>query len=227
MRSTALRFVLSFLVAGAVLTLANAGPPGLTTFAENFEDGNNTGGWTFGNAAFEVIEPDGGNPGGFLRNFFLDTFAAQPRTTLGVASPFTGDYRARGVRFVGIDLALFSVDFSAEGRPLSVILYSDGDTPDDSADDCRVFRIGGHPTPMPNGNWAKYRFRVPSDGDTLPPGWSVQGCVGRTDDEAWNQVITDVDQLRFFTGDPDRFYIFQAFDIGMDNPTIVSGTPDP
>ena len=220
------RFVLIAAVFCLALPAFAAEPPGMTTFTENFEGGNNTGGWTFGNA-FDLIEPVGGSPGAFLHNSFLDSFAAQPRTTLGVASPFTGDYRAQGVSFVGIELALFAVDFSAQGRPLSVILYSDSGTPGDTTDDCRVHRVGGHPTPMPNGNWANYRFRVPSQSAALPQGWTVSRCPGRTDDQAWNQVITDVDQLRFFTGDPDLFFIFQIWDIGMDNPTIGFGTPDP
>jgi len=198
-----------------------------TTFTENFEGGSNIGGWTFGNTAFETIEPVGGNPGAFLRNDFLDTFAAQPRTTLGVVSPFVGDYRAAGVRFVGIDLAVFSPGTTTAGRPLSVILFEDGGTPADSSDDCRAYRVGGHPTPMPNGNWARYRFRVPSSDATLPPGWQLQGCAGLTDDEAWNRVVTGVDQLRFFTGDPALFFIFQVWDIGADNPTVITGNVDP
>ena len=109
----------------ASVGLAAAAPPGSHTFSENFEGGNNTGGWTFGNAFFERIEPAGGNPGAFLRNDFLDTFAPSARTTLGVDSPFVGDYRARGVSLVEADLVLFAVDFSADGRPLTVILESD------------------------------------------------------------------------------------------------------
>lgn len=224
MRTTLRRIASVILALLAAVAVSQAAQ---TTFTENFEGGSNVGGWTFGAPAFEVIEPAGGNPGAFLHNVFLDTFAAQPRTSLGVASPFVGDYRAMGVRFVGIDLAIFSPNTTTAGRPLSVILYDDGGTPADLTDDCRVYRIGGHPAPMPNGNWARYRFRVPSGNVTLPPGWQLQGCAGLTDDQAWNRVITGVDQLRFFTGDPALFFIFQAWDIGADNPTVISGDVDP
>ena len=50
----------------------------------------------------------------------------------------------------------------------------------------------------------------------------MQGCPGLTGDEAWNRVITGVDQLRFFTGDPERPYLFQVWDIGLDNPSITN-----
>ena len=54
----------------------------------------------------------------------------------------------------------------------------------------------------------------------------MQGCPGLTEDEAWNRVITGVDQLRFFTGDPESFYLSQIWDIGLDNPTIVYEPPE-
>ncbi len=206
---------------------ALAAPPGLTTFSETFDGGSNVGGWTFGNLANETIEPAGGNPGPFLRNDFLDTFAPSARTTPGVASPFVGNYRERGVSVVEADLALFRVDFSAEGRPVTVILYSDAGTPDDPSDDCQVYRVGGKPGPRPDGRWNRYRFRVPSRSSTLPPGWQVRECGNRTGEEGWNLVIEDVDQLRFFVGDPELFYIFQVWDIGLDNPSIAWGSADP
>jgi hypothetical protein len=197
------------------------------TFTVDFEDGVNHGGWSFGGSFYETIEQEGGNPGRYLHNTFLDTFAAQPRTLLGFQRTiFHGDYRARNVTFVGIDLAVFGADFTTQGRPLSVILVEDGGTPGDLIDDCRVYRVGGHPTPLANGVWQPYRFRIPSDSTTLPQGWAVQGCAGMSDDEAWNRVITGVDQLSFFTGDPALFFVFQVWDIGLDNPTIVY-EPDP
>ena len=93
---------------------------------ETFSAGN-TGRWSFfGNPdnPVEVIEPSGGNPGAFLHSTCsglacLDTFAPELRTELGVASIFTGDYRAKGVASLGVDLAIFRVDFSSSGRPLS------------------------------------------------------------------------------------------------------------
>ena len=42
----------------------------------------------------------------------------------------------------------------------------------------------------------------------------------------WNSLITDVDQLRFFWGDPELFYIFQMWDIGMDN-VAINAVPEP
>ena len=56
-------------------------------------------------------------------------------------------------------------------------------------------------------------------------GWTVQGCPGLTEDEAWSRVITGVDQLRLYTGDPEGIFIFQVWDIGLDNPRITWEPP--
>jgi len=40
-------------------------------------------------------------------------------------------------------------------------------------------------------------------------------------EEAWNQVITGVDEIRFFTGDPTLFFIFQVWDIGLSSEQTV------
>ena len=96
-------------------------PASADTFIESFDGGSNEGSWTFGSPN-GAIEPFGGNPSWFFHDSFLDTFAPRPRTAFGAASEFTGNYREMRVTSVGIDLILFDVDFSAGGRPLTVML---------------------------------------------------------------------------------------------------------
>jgi hypothetical protein len=197
-------------------------------FVEDFEDGANTGGWSFfGNPAnpIEVIEPDGGNPGRFLHSTCaglgcLDTFAPQLRTQVGVDSVFTGDYRADGVTRLGVDLAIYGPEFvTTGGRPLTLMLHSDPGTPFDSFDDVIIYRVGNKNIPRPDGRWKSYRFRVPSARTTLPGGWAVFQGTG-DDDADWNTVITDVSQVTYFFGDPELFFIFQQWELGVDNLSI-------
>jgi hypothetical protein len=54
----------------------------------------------------------------------------------------------------------------------------------------------------------------------MPPGWNVLNCTG-TADAAWNTVITDVDRVIWFYGDPTFFYIFDIWDVGMDNARVA------
>ena len=218
------------MILASLLLLLSPQTPALAskmTFVEGFETGTNTGRWSFfGNPdnPVEVIEPTGGNPGAFWHSTCtglacLDTFAPELRTELGVDSIFTGDYRAKGVDSIGVDLALFDVDFSSAGRPLTLILRHDPGTPGDSSDDTVVYRLGTRNVPPPDGQWRTYRFHVPGQAVTLPPNWLVLQGSGN-DDVDWNLVIGGVSQVGFFFGDPTFFFIFQQWEPGADNMRI-------
>lgn len=214
------------ILASLLLLLAPQTPalgPGITR-VEGFETGTNTGRWSFfGNPdnGIEVVEPSGGNPGAFLHSTCgglgcLDTFAPELRTELGVDSLFTGNYRAKRVDALGVDLAIFHVDFSSAGRPLTLLLRHDPGTPGDTSDDTVVYRIGARNVPAPDGEWRTFRFRVPAQSTTLPGNWAVLQGSGN-DDADWNLVIGDVSQAAFFFGDPTFFFIFQQWELGVDN----------
>lgn len=192
-------------------------------FVESFTGASNVGLWTYG---FGVSTPSsGGNPDWYLRTEGLDTFAPQLRTRLD--SIFTGDYRARNVTALGVDLVTFAVDFSAGGRPLSLLLIEDNGTPGDSSDDWAAYTIGGSNIPLPGEGWKSFSFAVPSQSATLPAGWNViQFGPNSPANPDWNQVITDVDEVRFFYGDPELFFIFQQWTLGADNVRIEE-TPPP
>lgn len=203
----------------AVLVLASR-PAGSDTFTETFTGGSNTGGWLYGGPG-ETIEATGGNPGAYLHSPALDTFAPQPRTS-GPDSVFTRDFRARNVTAIGIDLITIAVDFSAAGRPLSLMLLSDAGTPGDPNDDWAAYFIGPVNVPVPGDGWASFSFAVPSQATSLPPGWQTLALGPNSPPVPdWNDVITDVDQVRFFYGDPTGFFIFQMWDVGLDNVTVV------
>lgn len=178
------------LVLAAPIGAAAAPPPGkgpdrqTVTFTETFSQGTNEGSWRFG--IYDEMRDDGGNPGAFVRNPYLDTFAPQPRTAMGIASEFTGDYRATQVVSVGIDLQTFQVGYSADQRPLSILLTSDPGTPADASDDCTVFFVGRVFAPTPNGrDWRSYDFDIPYDSATLPRDWKVrEGCTEAGPDAA-------------------------------------------
>ncbi len=195
-----------------------------TTFVETFDAGGNEGGWTFGNS-YESITQEGTRQGFFLRNVYLDTFAPSPSTSVGV-SAFTGDYRDRGVTLVGVDFRIFRVDITSRGRQMSLILMNDSGTPGDTSDDCGMYTIGPKMLPHPGKLWKSFDFVVPSPLAGMPQQWSPFGnCGVSTEDEVWNRVITDVDRVSFFGGDPSLFYIFQVWDAAIDNPRITSEKP--
>lgn len=188
-------------------------------FITTFSSGN-PGGWTFGSPNGS-IQATGGNPGAFFHDDFLDTFAPQPHTTT-TTSLYTGNYRQRDVASVGIDLILYNVDFSADGRPLTVMLTSDNGTPANPNDDWVAYHIGPDNVPLPGEGWKSYDFAIPSQSTTLPAGWSTLGLgPDAPASPNWNTLITNVVELGYFYGDPEFFFIFQGWDLGLDNPRIT------
>ena len=198
------------------------------TFVETFDRNSNEGNWSFfGNPdnRIEMIEKKDGNPGAFLhaRCQFpfgcLDTFAPQLRTQLFTSSIFTGDYRAAGVTHIGVDLAVYGPEHvTTEGRPLSLILRNDNDTPDDLSDDIRIYYIGNKMIPQSNGQFKSYCFEIPSYSTVMPKGWNVfYGSGSGDDDTDWNKVMSNVTQFTFFYGNPEMFFIYQQWELGVDN----------
>lgn len=192
------------------------------TTTVTFDGGVNTGSWTYG---FGMSTPStGGNPGWYLRSQGLDTFAPQLRTQGD--SVFTGNYRDRGVSAIGVDLNTFAVDFSAAGRPLALMLIEDNGTPGNPDDDWAAYTLHPDNIPVPGEGWRSFSFDVPSDSTTLPAGWNVISLGFEAPTPDWNTVITDVDQVVFFYGDPKFFFIFQMWTLGADNIAITE-TPPP
>ncbi len=189
-----------------------------SSFTVTFND-ENDGEWTFGNS-YDNILHRGGNPDDYLNNDYLDTIGPHARTGWGADTTFLGDYREMGVVGLSADLLLNHVDFSALQRPVTLILHYTNGTPDDYTDDLRVYNKGR----MFNTQvWTNYSYEVPSYSDELPNGWEVWWGSELDEDEVWNTVIQNVDRVGFFIADPEYFYIFQMWDIGLDNPTIFFG----
>lgn len=202
-----------------------AAAPGEPIFVETFDKHSNVGGWSFfGNPhnRIEFIEAKGGNPGAFLHATCgkfgcLDSAAPLLRTEIGNESIFTGDYRSRKVAKIGVDIAIFGAA-NTGGRPLSVMLSNDSGTPYDYTDDIWVFWKGYKLIPMPNGVFKEFDFVIPSQSTTLPDGWKVVYSYSTGDvDLDWNIVMNDVSQVYFHFGDPEMFFMFQMWDIGVDN----------
>lgn len=198
---------------------------GQETFVEGFEGFSNEGGWTLGLAPGETIETSGGNPGYWLHSPGLDAAIVRTATTPGVESRFTGDYRAMGVTALGLDAITLQVDFSADERPMSVMLFDDNGTAADPTDDSWVYRVGPKNIPLPGDGWETYSFEIPSGSKGLPGGW-VAGqdfnAPPMDADAIWESVITDVDHVVFNWHDPDFFAIFQMWNVGVDNLSITA-----
>lgn len=168
-------------------------------------DGTNLGGWTYGPP--EQLEPVNGNPGGWLHQVNVDTFAPQLRTT--GPSVFTGNYRARNVTSLGVDLATISTQFPA-ARECTLMLTNGSQT---------VYWLGTELVPQPGTGWKAFDFAIDAQSTTMPSGWTTQDGPA---DAVWNAVITNVTEVRYFYGDPTFFFIFDQWNVGVDNARITT-----
>jgi len=196
---------------------------------EGFDAGANPDQWVAWFSVYNSVLTTGGNPGGFLQ---LDNFTTgsanchyvdiAPDGDPGVSPhAHSGDWRASTVDQVSLDL---DIHRGIYGGDLILELVSDPGTPQSTSDDCIVsltLTAAGSNIP----GWTTYTFPVPSTQTTLPAGWSADGpCSG---DAAWNQVMVDVDQMRFrYDGSPGSFCNFTNWLLGVDN-INVSGMPAP
>jgi hypothetical protein len=200
------------------------------TTTETFETGTNEGVWTWGTGSDEIVDANG-NPGRYLRETHLVTFTPRASTSFGVESAFTGDYRARKVASVGIDMAIASVDGNVSSRRVTLILLNDNGTPDNLHDDWGAFTVTDLPLP-PTGvagkteadilQWRSYDIPVPSQSATLPDGWSWISRNQLRPNGPWARLMRDVDHVGFIMGDPAQLYPLFVWDVALDNPRITT-----
>jgi hypothetical protein len=205
---------------------------------EDFSTGDASG-WGFDCAA-DFVSSTGGNPDAFLRNQEVDSFAPWAMTCDGAVGSFIGDYREKGVVAMAADFKTFSASLTTEERPLSLVLIHHSGTPGYVDDDLLVYYVGDTNIPSPGesgrAGWVRYQFDIPSDSTILPrprsPGDGAPGWVAAYGNEVsqpaadpdavWNTVIQNVDQVIFWWHDPRYFAIVQSWDVGMDNPTLIT-----
>lgn len=204
------------LAASIVGLLAFGAEPPPASLVVTFDGGasGNIGGWTYGLPP--TYPSTGGNPTWYLRTSGLDTFAPQLRTT--GQSVFTGNYYALRMARLGVDVNTFAVDFSAAERPLSLILVSNNQTPGNPNDDWGAYFLGPD-IPVPGDGWQSFTYDIPYwvTGAAMPAGWTGIQFGGSSPAPNWGTLITDVDQVVFFYGNPEFFFIFQMWTVGADN----------
>lgn len=205
------------------------------TFVEGFDNMQNEGNWSYGTTHDPIIEMTGGNPDWYVHDPLVVSFAPHPMSGLGVQSIFSGDYKARRVVSVGIDLRSFDYDGNLSSRYLTLMLMNDNGTPEDVGDDWGAYIIG--PTLVPSkyvdmkvsptvanaAGWVSYDFEILSQNNRLPTGWeywrSSLGGGGKTGG-TWSELMLDVDYVEYFYGDPTSIFILDTYDLGLDNARI-------
>ncbi len=179
------------------------------SFTDTFDGGVNSAGWTFG-AGNDTVELAGGNPGAHVRDS-LNFFNTPEVKSTNASNDFVGDLRSRGVSSMGIDLVVNTTVFNSF-RDVSLML-TDGTHV--------IWLVNGDITPAPGAGWKSFDFAFDSASTTMPAGWNTFSTIPN---DAWNAVMTNTTETKFFWGDPNFFYGGENWDIGFDNVRVVAST---
>ncbi|MGI8955573.1 MAG: hypothetical protein ACR2II_01500 [Chthoniobacterales bacterium] len=201
-----------------LLTLLLSLSPVRAGFVETFDNGSNNGDWHLTvNPA--TIQPDGGNPGAYLR---ASADAAVPTwyvPYLTKSTYFLGNYAGKQVGTLAVDFDIFS-GVQVPDRAVTLDLNTTLGTGDFSKG-VGAYYIGTDISRLPVG-WHTYEFPVNASSPTIPPGWVVTKGNGQPGTDAdWQALMHDVETLGVELGEPGFFYPFGIWDIGLDNPRIT------
>jgi hypothetical protein len=150
---------------------------------------------------------------------------------------FTGDWAARGVTRIGIDLATAWAEANMGTRPITVVLLNDNGTPEDLEDDWGAYYVSTQIAPTPGGvesmaasltgalNWSSYDFEIPSRERRLPPGWGwISRNYARTNG-SWARLMRDVSHVAFLYGDLTKLDLVFGYQVALDNPRLTTVAP--
>jgi hypothetical protein len=189
------------------------------TFVESFSNGSNVGAWHI-TQMLDTNPSSGGNPGAYIEADQFGGFEPTARTTATTPNPFSGDFRARNVTSIGIDLETIAAQFGTQ-RPLTLMLSTDNGTPTNPNDDCEVYVVAANLIPQIGAGWTSIDVPIPAQSTVMPAGWQTVSCAA-TPDVGWNQVIQNVTTVKWVYGEPGFFYPADVWSVGMDNPRITS-----
>lgn len=221
LRSLAVRCAIACAFAAQGVS-AHAAP---ATVHDTFEEGRNPNGWLWINTEAATITESGGNPGAWVDTGLLylsrhPTFLAEPAagTPLALALA-SGRLRSASIDLQRLDesgvqgcqqthlaasfvsLALFDLHTAAP------YIWAHTD-----AQASPAFPDGFFP-------WLTASFEVPPASTDTPPGWTLHVPPGVS--YTWADLLANIDDIRFYVGDPEPQATSSCSHLGADNVSVT------
>lgn len=186
------------------------------TFVENFNEGNNSGNWSFGRPLEWEVES---SP---ISRFLKTTTLIEFIPTLSSSDknhPFSGDFLNRKVSSISVTLKTFFVEYPQFEREISLSLC----LPDDGERQWCAYTIHAHSAPKMGENWKDFMFPIFSQSTEIPANWNwiLYSEGEKTAEPTWPELMKNVSQVKVHFGNPHMYYILQNWHLGADNLTIV------
>ncbi len=199
---------------------------------DTFESGTNPNqwGWTNNGGGAYIIEMSGGNPGAWLDSgtpYYSDhpnLTSIPPEGTDLRAALASGTLHAASLSFQQRLSGCFPVYTSRSQFSLALIdLHSD---PGGAVIEAHTIE-GPWSIGVPHvSSWTHASFTIPSDStDAVPAGWELNAPPELN--YTWQDLMQNVDGIRFFVINPDDFTFDACWRLGADNVTVTYGDVAP
>jgi len=205
-----------------------ATPHAIREFTETYDCGTlDVGHWLLStnDLRARVIEPSGGDPGGYLYSEVsspIPTWSTvSPRVQRGsngdaLSNIFFGNYYATHINRISADMRVFQAGSWSASRTVTLQLMR-WDVTNDTVAVQATYSLPDIPE-VPEG-WQHYEFQVDARSLTIPPGWALERGDGTLGTDAdWATLMHQVDIVSF--GYWKLGYMYPAlglWKLGIDN----------
>jgi len=206
-------------IACAALTDACA-----TEVIDTFETDNpNQWGWTNIDGGAFILQPTGGNPGGWLdsglpyRTDHPNLTSVPPDGTALKTALASGTLVSAGFDFQRLDAGdcFPQYDLPSTFALVLMDLHSD---PGGSVIDAYV---NGDASPTGVSPWQTVSFPIPSSATDVPDGWILEAPPEMT--YTWQDLMHNIDGIRFFSISPGDITYSSCWRLGADNVSVSYG----
>lgn len=214
----------------ALLIACACAPVGATEVIDDFEQGNpDHWVWSGSYGLDSSINPDGGNPGGWVDS--LEPFySSHPAVTSfpSAGMPLRNALASGSLHALSIDLQRLATDAeTCMGHDVtSSITLQVADLHSDPGHGLiEADTTLGPATPAEPFAWTTYTFEIPSDStDDVPEGWRMSFAPEL--DYNWQDLMRNVDAITVFLVDPQDIVTEGCWHFGADNIIVTYGDTD-
>lgn len=205
---------ISALVCGCVSLFAASSAFAIVTkqLTEDFTQGSNEGKWAF-DFPGPIVEDSGIS---YLSVSGLDTFAPQLQTSPFDKNIFTGNYISKKVKSIQFSNQVFSDLNPYDDRPVTLLLISGDVAAYKKSDKLLISSLH---------KWDTYGFDIPKTARAAAAaGWKTTSWPRMDRDHVhgnYDEIVKNVDHIEFYYGDPELFYMFQDWSLGVTGMSVT------
>lgn len=203
-----------------------------TQVMDNFESGTNPNqwGWTNNDGGHYIIQPSGGNPGAWLDSgtpYYSDhpnLLSIPPDGTTLRAALDSGTLTSASLSFQKFQSGCFP--FYDSPSTFSLALFDLHSDPGGAVIEAHTITGPGSIGVRHLSQWSRASFEIPSDStDAVPDGWELNAPPELN--YTWQDLMQNVDGIRFWVINPDDFTFDACWRLGADNVAVTYGDSAP